>query len=223
MRRLVLLAFLLNSAIAVACEELLQSELPQITGTNHIFTEQALRHLKELRLQSSEVSRFIETNVVFALRGPERSFTSVVFEPNPRHADRGLRLDGWRESGRYVIHRIAFADRGEEMDYFRAIAARHGLQDEPVALEKSVFNCRQLSVAGWIQVKLWLKHRLNLNAVRDFFNGETEAPVLDFKHGVNRRPRYVIRGLTATGRRLLAVVGGEGRCPNVLVTAFEVQ
>lgn len=203
-----------------ACEDLLRTQLPRITSSNFKLSAGAERDLRMLGVSRASFQSFVEANMVFVVAAEGGGFWSVVFEPNIRHADRGFKISGRNINGVFYTERIAKAYRDDEMEYFKAVAHEHGIQNLTMTLRKPLLNCPVLMVNGWVRVKLWLKHRLSLKSVRALLESEMSVPERDANN--HKKPRYLMSGLHTAKSYLQAVVAGDGQCPNTLITVFEV-
>lgn len=149
-------------------------------------------------------------------------FWSVVFDPNPRLADRGFRIEGRIDGDGFVqIDSLVRSDYEDEAEYFKRVGRLRELAPAKLRLSKRVLNCREVIVKASVQVKLWLKHRLSLAQVARLLN-EAEAPEFDEAHRA-RHPRYTLRARASDGRQLQAVIEDHSLCPTALVTAFELR
>lgn len=177
--------------------------------------------LHDYGLNEKEFASALNTRPAFPLVEDGR-FWSVVFEPNPRLADRGFRIAGRIGADGFArIEELFRSDYEDEAEYFKCVGRLRGLAPAKLRLSRRVLNCREVMVRASVQVKLWLKHRLSLGQVARLLN-EAEAPEFDEAHRA-RHPRYTLRAALGDGRWLQAVLEDHSLCPTALVTAFEVR
>ncbi|MBX3020633.1 MAG: hypothetical protein KF799_03060 [Bdellovibrionales bacterium] len=197
------------------------SKFEKLKPTAVSFTREAENALSAMLLSKAEVLHFIKSGSSFPVVYDDASFETIVFELN--HADRGILLRGRVSGAGYKIYHVGWSESREEMAYFRMVAEDHAMSTAFLPLQRRISNCEALTVEAWIQVKLWLKHRLSLERLRRLIDASTEQPIITME-GVEPgySPRLVLQTRAVSGRSLRVVMGADGPCPSALITAFQM-
>lgn len=210
----VILGLLLLPAQALACEPLMRSPMRQIEAGTFELSSTGRSGLERLHLFAKDLEDRIHRTPAFAI-GEGDGFWSVVFDAEKSH---GVFVSGHYERDVFMIDMVGEATQGDENAYFHRVAEFHNIQRKVLPLTKPLMACWSVVTDAWVQVKLWLKHGMDLEALERVL-GLAQPPVRSrqFHPG---GPRYVTRAVE--NRRTYNIVFGySGMCPHALITAFE--
>lgn len=209
------------STRAVACEWLLRAQPNLVHADRLVFSNSVQSELRRLHLTEAQLKQFAQVSPGVGLSTSRLGFETLLFEPNPAHLDRGYVIEGELRGSRFLVFHVYQATHDDEVEYFKTVAQMQSLAMKEVTLHRSLLKCRSVMIKGWVQAKLWLKHRLSQSALEDLLN-RAGPPQLDQSRRTHY-PHYSVNSQNAQGRRLRAVLEDLGKCPKGLITAFEIH
>jgi len=201
-----LFVIVLGPSSTWACEAVLKSSRHQMPPAHLVF----LRH-------HTVVSEILNKSLFFPVHTQNGGFWSIVFDPRADRKNEGYLIEGHVRGGRYVAHSVRPTRREDEKEYFKLVAGMHGMKDQVMDLSLKQGACESIAVLGWIEAKLWLKHKLRLSEVRTILESRKTAKI--YEHGFVD-PRFRVQAIDRMGRSVAIVIAEKAECPHILVTAF---
>jgi hypothetical protein len=169
----------------------------------------------ELRLIEDWVGR----HGINLIEDGQGRLNGMAFDNRDGQLDRGFLMDGTIEDDTFVVSEVFEHKKG--YNHFKRLAQARQTKPIEIALGRKFLKCPTIKISGAAQIKLFMKHRLELEDVIDVLRvtRSTAAWQPDRNRG---RMRYVLDDVDREGRRLRVVINHDGHCPNELITAYEV-
>lgn len=189
------------------CERLLETSPYRIRSSRLYFTARR-PHIQEI----------LDHATVFPIPDRNGQFWTVVFEHTIRDRDEGYLVQGFIDRGRYVVESVRPSHLEIEKDYFKAVARLHKMEDQKLPLAYNGFRCNSIVVQGWIEAKIWLKHK---RIARDMVQLLGRAPEYVKVFDSSKTSSLYRLGIRDNSGQVMAIVVAEsGRCPLILVSAY---
>lgn len=215
--------FVLWSHAGNACETLLLASRERARAGQYLLTDRGRQALVRAGLLEPALMKILRTSLTLPQYDSANHFWLVVFDPerDPKHhgyMDLGYKIDGHFLNGKLRIEGVEPTQPEWEQTYFKNIAASHAMTTPEHPMRKTTLGCNSLSVKPWVEVKLKLKHRLDLSEIMGLLEAPEDGPAPDDSHGADH---FVVFGHGSDGGRIRIVLGLEaGHCPLRLITAF---
>ena len=216
---LVWFAWSVATAVAVEVKATCEYHLappPEVIRHRVIFAEpDPSLNLAEYRM----IEAWVAEHGLSLVEDSQGHLNGMVFDNRDGKKDRGYLLEGRLDAEAFIIDQVWLAKK--KYNHFRRLAQARQLASIEVDLGRNFLKCRTLKISGAAQIKLQMKHRLDLDEVIRFITTSRAIP----KYNPDRQDRALFKmtDIDARGRRLELFLTQERRCPNELITAYVVH